>query len=103
MTNRTILCKLGVSSEPGVCKWACMQTSRLPEVESVEEDGKAEEHGRPQTDDECAGPGKVECDLLAEVVAYLPERLEATRPSPTAGQVMACVLTATSSQSRRRR
>jgi len=40
---------------------ACRQaaTSRLPEVESVEEDGKAEEHGRPQTDDERAGPGKV--------------------------------------------
>jgi len=33
--------------------------TQLPEVESVEEDGKAEEHWRPQTNDERAGPGKV--------------------------------------------
>jgi len=53
-----------------------------PEVKTVQEDGETKEHWRPQAGDEHSRPGEVHRYLLTEVVANLPERLEAAGLGP---------------------
>jgi len=63
-------------------------------MKAVEEDGESKEHWRPETDDEHSRPGEVHGDLLTEVVANLPQWLEATRLSPGTIQLLTSVLAA---------
>ena len=56
----------------------------IPEDYPVDEDGEAEEHRDPERRDERPGPGEVEGDLLAKVLADHGERLVAGKARPRA-------------------
>ena len=63
-----------------------------PQVKTVEEHGESKQHRRPQRHNKHPRPGEVECNLLAEVVAYLPQRLKATWLGPGSVQLVTRVL-----------
>jgi len=51
-------------------------TDNKPAIHSVAKDSKTKEHWKEYGEDEQPDPGKVESNLLAKVVSYLPEWLE---------------------------